>query len=383
MIVRVVIAPDSFKESLSAAGVAAALADGVRDALPDAEIVCVPMADGGEGSLDAVLDATGGARRAVSVRDANGRACEAAWAWLGEGKAFIEMAAAAGLERISPAERRPLDASSYGVGQLIGDALDAGATHIVIGLGGSATNDAGAGVLQALGVRLLDEHGAELPPGGAALARLERVDMGGVDARLSSVHFDIAVDVDNTLCGARGASAIFGPQKGATPEQVRQLDAALTHFADVCARQFGRDERDIPGMGAAGGLGFAIKTCFNAQFRPGVELIAELAGLDVALAGADLVLTGEGRMDAQTVLGKTPVGVARHAQRHGIPVAAIVGSLGEGFEAVYDCGITAAFSLAPGPITLEQACKEAGALLRQRASACMRLFLAGRAATTR
>ncbi|MYN12110.1 glycerate kinase [Pusillimonas sp. TS35] len=380
---RVVIAPDSFKESLSAAGVAAALADGVRDALPDAEIVCVPMADGGEGSLDAVLDATGGARRAVSVRDANGRACEAAWAWLGEGKAFIEMAAAAGLERISPAERRPLDASSYGVGQLIGDALDAGATHIVIGLGGSATNDAGAGVLQALGVRLLDEHGAELPPGGAALARLERVDMGGVDARLSSVHFDIAVDVDNTLCGARGASAIFGPQKGATPEQVRQLDAALTHFADVCARQFGRDERDIPGMGAAGGLGFAIKTCFNAQFRPGVELIAELAGLDVALAGADLVLTGEGRMDAQTVLGKTPVGVARHAQRHGIPVAAIVGSLGEGFEAVYDCGITAAFSLAPGPITLEQACKEAGALLRQRASACMRLFLAGRAATTR
>jgi len=381
--VRVVIAPDSFKESLSAAGVAAALADGVRDALPDAEIVCVPMADGGEGSLDAVLDATGGARRAVSVRDANGRACEAAWAWLGEGKAFIEMAAAAGLERISPAERRPLDASSYGVGQLIGDALDAGATHIVIGLGGSATNDAGAGVLQALGVRLLDEHGAELPPGGAALARLERVDMGGVDARLSSVHFDIAVDVDNTLCGARGASAIFGPQKGATPEQVRQLDAALTHFADVCARQFGRDERDIPGMGAAGGLGFAIKTCFNAQFRPGVELIAELAGLDVALAGADLVLTGEGRMDAQTVLGKTPVGVARHAQRHGIPVAAIVGSLGEGFEAVYDCGITAAFSLAPGPITLEQACKEAGALLRQRASACMRLFLAGRAATTR
>jgi len=251
--VRVVIAPDSFKESLSAAGVAAALADGVRDALPDAEIVCVPMADGGEGSLDAVLDATGGARRAVSVRDANGRACEAAWAWLGEGKAFIEMAAAAGLERISPAERRPLDASSYGVGQLIGDALDAGATHIVIGLGGSATNDAGAGVLQALGVRLLDEHGAELPPGGAALARLERVDMGGVDARLSSVHVDIAVDVDNTLCGARGASAIFGPQKGATPEQVRQLDAALTHFADVCARQFGRDERDIPGWAPQAG----------------------------------------------------------------------------------------------------------------------------------
>lgn len=375
---RVVIAPDSFKESLSAAGVASAIAEGVRDVVPDAITVCVPMADGGEGSLDAVLAATSGERRKARVQDANGQPCDASWGWLGEGRAFIEMAAAAGLEQIPPAERKPLQASSYGVGQLIKEALDAGATHIVIGLGGSATNDAGAGLLQALGVRLLDRDGHELPAGGAALKMLDRISTDDADPRLSEVEFEIAVDVDNPLCGERGASAIFGPQKGANPEQVEQLDAALAHFADVCARQFGKDERDVPGMGAAGGLGFAIKTCFSARFRPGVELVAELSGLAAALQGADLVFTGEGRMDAQTLLGKTPAGVARYASRQGIPVLAIVGSLGDGYEALYQVGITAAFSLAPGPITLEQACRDARSYLRQRAGDCMRVWLSGR-----
>jgi glycerate kinase len=209
------------------------------------------------------------------------------------------------------------------------------------------------------------------------LSRLAGIDSDGVDPRLAEVQFEIAVDVDNPLCGPRGASAIFGPQKGASPEDVRALDEALAHFADVCARHFGKDERDLPGMGAAGGLGFAVKACFDARFRPGVELIAELAGLDAALEGADLVFTGEGRMDAQTVLGKTPVGVARHARPRGIPVIAIVGALGNGYEAVYAEGITAAFSLAPGPITLEQACANAAALLRQRVGDCMRLLRAG------
>lgn len=375
---RVVIAPDSFKESLSAAGVASAIAEGVRDVVPDAITVCVPMADGGEGSLDAVLAATSGERRKARVQDANGHPCDASWGWLGEGRAFIEMAAAAGLEQIPPAERKPLQASSYGVGQLIKEALDAGATHIVIGLGGSATNDAGAGLLQALGVRLLDRDGHELPAGGAALKMLDRISTDDADHRLSEVEFEIAVDVDNPLCGERGASAIFGPQKGANPEQVEQLDAALAHFADVCARQFGKDERHVPGMGAAGGLGFAIKTCFSARFRPGVELVAELSGLAAALQGADLVFTGEGRMDAQTLLGKTPAGVARYASRQGIPVLAIVGSLGDGYEALYQVGITAAFSLAPGPITLEQACRDAKTYLRQRAGDCMRVWLSGR-----
>lgn len=374
---RVVIAPDSFKESLSAAAVAQAIESGVRDVLPQADTVCVPMADGGEGSLDAVLAASSGERRTVSVQNANSEPCDASWGWLGDGKAFIEMAAAGGLEQIPAQERRPLQASSYGVGQLIKDALDAGARHIVLGLGGSATNDAGAGLLQALGVRLLDKQGKELPAGGAALQMLDRLSLDDVDPRLAETEFEIAVDVDNPLCGERGASAIFGPQKGASPADVAVLDAAIAHFADVCARQFHKDERDTPGMGAAGGLGFAVKTCFKARFRPGVELVAELLGLAEAMRGAHLVFTGEGRMDAQTLLGKTPAGVARYAQRQGIPVIAIAGSLGEGYEALYAAGITAAFSLAPGPVTLEQACAGAEGYLRQRAGDCMRVWLSG------
>ncbi len=380
---RIVIAPDSFKECLSAAEVAEAVADGVREVLPAAEIICVPMADGGEGSLDAVLAATGGQERWLDVVDANGRACQANWGWLGGGKAFIEMAAAAGLEQIAPLERQPLQASSYGVGQLVQAAVQAGARHIVLGLGGSATNDAGAGLLQALGVRLLDAQGHELPRGGAALRQLDRVVLDGVDARLKNVQFEIAVDVDNPLCGLRGASAIFGPQKGASAEDVAVLDDALSHFADVCARQFAVDHRNIPGMGAAGGLGFAVKTCFNASFRPGVELVAELSGLAAAVEGADLVFTGEGRMDAQTLLGKTPAGVARYASRNGIPVIALVGSLGDGYEALYQAGITAAFSLAPGPVSLEQAYAHAAQYLRQRAGDCTRAWLAGSKAVLR
>ncbi|MBB5214224.1 glycerate kinase [Parapusillimonas granuli] len=377
---RIVIAPDSFKESLSATGVAAAIAEGVRDAAPDADIVCVPMADGGEGSLDAVLAATGGERRELRVRNANGESAPAGWAWLGQGRAFIEMASAAGLEQIPPAERKPLEASTYGVGQLIAAALDSGARHIVIGLGGSATNDAGAGLLQALGVKLLDAGGEALPPGGAALARLHRIDLRDADPRLKDTVFELAVDVDNPLCGPRGASAIFGPQKGASPADVATLDAAIARFADVCAAHFGRDERDTPGMGAAGGLGFAVKTCFTAGFRPGVELVAELSGLAAALKGADLVFTGEGRMDAQTLLGKTPAGVARYAGKENIPVIALAGSLGEGYEQLYQAGITAAFSIAPGPVTLQDACRNAAGYLRHRARDCMRAWLAGRAA---
>lgn len=375
---RIVVAPDSYKESLSAVDVAAAIGEGIWLAAPDAEVIAVPMADGGEGSLDAVLAATGGERRHATVRDANGRPCRAAWGWLGDATAFIEMAEAAGLERIPRAERRPLDASTYGVGQLVLEALDAGARRIVLGLGGSATTDAGAGLFQALGARLLDAAGAELPPGGAALSRLAGIDTGRLDPRLADVEFEIAVDVDNPLCGERGAAAIFGPQKGATPEQVLLLDKALAHFADVCVRMSGRDEFRTPGTGAAGGLGFVIKTFFRATFRPGVELIAELAGLDDALEGADLAFTGEGRMDRQTLLGKTPAGVARHAARKGVPVIALAGSLGEGYEALYEAGVTAAFSAVSGPMMLEDACGEASRLLRERARDCMRLWLAGR-----
>ena len=375
---KVVVAPDSYKESLSAPDVAAAMAAGIRQAAPDAQVVCVPMADGGEGSLDAVLSATAGERRHATVRDANGRPCVAAWGWLEHDTAFIEMAEAAGLERIPVDQRKPLEASTYGVGELVLEALDAGARRVVLGLGGSATTDGGAGLFQALGARLYDAEGGELPPGGSALHRLAGIDVRGLDDRLTEVRFEIAVDVDNPLCGERGAAAIFGPQKGATPEDVACLDKALAHFADICREKSGRNEALTPGTGAAGGLGFVIKSFFQAEFRPGVELVANLVGLDDAMQGAQLVFTGEGRMDRQTLLGKTPAGVARHGRAHGAAVIALAGSLGDGYEALYKTGVTAAFSVVSGPMTLGDACGDAARLLQERARDCMLLWLAGR-----
>lgn len=375
---RVVIAPDSFKESLSAQAVADAIAAGVRDAAPQASIVCIPMADGGDGSLGAILAACSGECRSARVRNANSQQVTANWAWLGGAAAFIETATACGLEQIPAGQRNALTATSYGVGQLILAALDTGATHITLGLGGSACNDGGAGMLQALGVALRDARGKELAPGGAALSELASLSLDGLDPRLADVAFDIAVDVDNPLCGPQGASAVFGAQKGATSQQIGQLDAALAHFAIVCAAVVHKDEQYTPGSGAAGGLGFAAKTFLNSSFRPGFELVAELSKLPQALVGADLVFTGEGRLDSQTVHGKTPAGVARYAQALGVPVIAIAGALGDGHQALYEVGLTAAFSLAPAPITLEQAYKNAAEYLRQTAGNCVRVWLSGR-----
>jgi len=377
-VLRIVVAPDSFKESLSARAAADAIAQGILDVLPQTQVLRIPMADGGEGSLDAVLAATQGERRSAQVRNANGDPIMADWGWLGEGRAFIEMATAAGLAHIAPQARCALHATSFGVGQLILHALDAGARHVVLGLGGSACNDAGAGLLQALGARLLDCHGQALPVGGAALADLATLDVSGLDVRLRETRFSLAVDVDNVLCGPAGASAIFGPQKGASPQDVARLDAALTHFADVLARQIGVDARNVPGMGAAGGLGLPLKTLFAAEFQPGVELIAELADLDAALQNADLVFTGEGSLDHQTLLGKTPAGVARYAHARGIAVIVLAGRLGEGYQALYAQGITAAFSLVPGPVALADAYTHCAAYLRARAGDVMRLWVAAR-----
>lgn len=373
---KIVIAPDSFKESVSAPEAAAAIARGVKAAHPGAHAVCVPMADGGEGTVEAVLAAASGQARTRTVNDALGHKVDAEWGLLDDGTAVIEMAAAAGLELIAPARRDPMRASSHGVGELMLAALDAGARRIILGLGGSATNDAGAGMLTALGARLLDAQGRSLPPGGAALAALDRVDAHGLDARLAQTEIIVASDVDNPLCGPQGASHVFGPQKGATPEQVAALDAALARCADVCARELGVDHRHHPGAGAAGGLGFAARAFLNASFRPGVDVVAELGGLADAVQGAALVFTGEGRMDAQTLRGKTPAGVARIAQAAGVPVVALAGSLGEGYEALHACGINAAFSIAPGPITLQQACADAARLLHDRARDVMLLWLA-------
>lgn len=377
---KIVIAPDSFKESLSAPGVAQAIARGWLAVYPDAEIALCPMADGGEGTVDAVLAATGGERRELTVQGPLATQVQAHWGWLGDGTAVIEMAAASGLHWVPSAQRDARVTSSYGTGELIRAALDAGATRIILGLGGSATNDGGSGLLRALGARFLDAGGNELRPGGAALAKLQRVDLSALDARLHDVQVDVAADVDNPLCGPRGASAVFGPQKGASPAQVEELDAALARMAEVVSEALGEDFSNFPGVGAAGGLGFAAKAFFDARFRPGVELVAELSGLAEAVAGADLVITGEGRLDAQSLHGKTPVGVARVAQAQGVPVVALAGSLGDGYQQVREAGIEAAFSLAPGPISLEYACAHAAEELEARAADLARFWRVAQAA---
>jgi len=375
---KIVIAPDSFKESLSAPEVAQSIARGIKRAAPQAHILCVPMADGGEGTVEAVLAATQGQARINCVQNALGLPIDAKWGWLPNATAIIEMAAAAGLEHIPADQRDPMRASSFGVGELIRHALDAGAKHIVLGLGGSATNDAGAGMLQALGLGLFDINGQALVPGAEALSALASIDASNLDHRLANVTITIASDVNNPLCGVKGASAIFGPQKGATPAQVQTLDAALGHFADCCAKHLGVDSRDVPGAGSAGGLGFAAHTWMGATFRPGVEVVAEIGGLAEAIQGASLVITGEGRMDAQTLLGKTPMGVATIARHAGVPVVAIAGSLGKDYQALYAAGIHAAFSLVAGPCTLKDACEQASSLLEERAQDIMRLWLAAR-----
>ena len=372
---KIIIAPDSFKDSLSAEGVAQAIAEGLAQVWPDAQLVQCPMADGGEGTVDSVLAACNGELRHHTVRGPLGAAVDAHWGWLADSHtAIIEMAEASGLQLVPPGQRDACKTTTYGTGELIRAALDAGAQRIILAIGGSATNDGGAGAMQALGVQLLDSERQPLPAGGLALARLAHISLEQLDPRLAQVRFEIAADVNNPLCGPHGASSIFGPQKGASPEQVAHLDAALEHFADHCAQVLPKDVRDEPGSGAAGGLGFAAKAFLAAQFRPGVEVVAELVGLDEAVRGADLVITGEGRFDAQTLRGKTPFGVARIARRHGVPVVVIAGTLGDGYEQMYAHGVDAAFALPSGPMSLEQACHEAPRLLRERASDVARVW---------
>ena len=372
---KIVIAPDSFKDSLSAQGVADAIALGLAEVWPDAQLVKCPMADGGEGTVESILAACEGQLRRNNVRGPMGTTVDAAWGWLPHSHtAIIEMAEASGLQLVPVDQRDACISSTYGTGELICAALDAGAQRVILAIGGSATNDGGAGAMQALGVKLLDAQAQILAPGGLALAQLAHIDLTDLDPRLAHVRFDIAADVDNPLCGPHGASAIFGPQKGATPAQVEELDRALGHFAECCAKVLNKDVSDEPGSGAAGGLGFAAKAFLGAQFKAGVEVVAELVGLAESIKDADLVLTGEGRFDAQTLRGKTPFGVARIARRQGVPVIVIAGTLGEGYQALYTHGIDAAFALASGPMTLEQACAEAPRLLRERASDIARVW---------
>ncbi|EKG39802.1 glycerate kinase [Pseudomonas syringae pv. avellanae str. ISPaVe013] len=372
---KIVIAPDSFKDSLSAQAVADAIASGLAEVWPHAEVIKCPMADGGEGTMEALLAACNGELMSASVSGPLGAPVDAQWGWLAESKtAIIEMAMASGLQLLTLAQRDACVTSTEGTGQLISAALDAGARRVILAIGGSATNDGGSGMLSALGARFLNADDQTLAPGGLALADLARIDLSGFDPRLSDVCVEIAADVDNPLCGPNGASSVFGPQKGASPEQVMALDAALGRFADHTAQVLGQDLRDSPGSGAAGGMGFAAKAYLKASFRAGVEVVADLTGLEQALIGADLVITGEGRFDAQTLRGKTPLGVARVAQRRQVPVIVLAGTLGEGYEQLYAHGIGAAFALVSGPMSLEQACRDTRRLLHERARDVARLW---------
>lgn len=376
---KIVIAPDSFKDSLSAEKVADAIAAGLADIMPHAQLIKCPMADGGEGTVEAIVAAGNGQLRRNHVQGPLGAPIEAHWGWLPDSHtAIIEMAEASGLQLLKPEQRNACITSTFGTGELIKAALDAGARRVILAIGGSATNDAGAGALQALGLGLFDAQGNHLPRGGLALAHVARIELSGLDPRLAEVRFEIAADVNNPLCGEHGASAIFGPQKGASAEQVRLLDQALGHFADHCANVLPKDVRHEPGSGAAGGLGFAAKAFFGAQFRAGVEVVAELVGLAEAVKGADLVITGEGRFDAQTLRGKTPFGVASIARAEGVPVVVLAGTLGEGYQALYEHGINAAFAIASGPMTLQDACARAAPLLTDRARDIARLLILAR-----
>jgi glycerate kinase len=376
MALRVLVAPQEFKGSLSARAAARAMAEGLRRALPNAELDIAPMADGGPGTVEALVETAGGELREITAENALGRPVRAAWGLLPDGTAVVEMAAASGLSLLKERELDPRGASTFGTGQLIGAALDAGCRRIIVGVGGSATNDGGAGAAQALGARLLDADGGELPPGGAALARLARIDISALDSRLRACEVLVATDVTNLLCGAEGASAVYGPQKGASAEVVRELDSALAHYARIIERDLGIDVARREGAGAAGGLSAGLVAFAGAELRSGFELVAEAVGLRQRLRKADLALTGEGRLDAQTGFGKTAAGVAATAKEEGVAVVAVVGGLVEG----YDVGASpfdAVLAITPGPMALEEAQARAAELVAAAAEQVGRLVRVG------
>lgn len=345
---KIIIAPDSFKESVSASRCAQAIKAGFVSIFPQAECVCLPIADGGEGTVEAMVEATDGKMVMLPVMGPMGDFVGAFYGLSGDGQtAFIEMAAASGLMLVPAGERNPLRATSYGTGELIRHALDAGVRHIILGIGGSATVDGGMGMAQALGARFLDERGESVGLGGGALQRLVKIDLSDLDPRLHDCRIEVACDVDNPLLGERGAAAVFGPQKGACIEMVAVLERGLQNYARVMLAATGQDVAPMVGGGAAGGMGAAARVFLNATLKSGIDIVLEAVHLEEALRDADLVITGEGRMDSQTVGGKAPIGVARIAKKYNIPVIGIAGVLGDGVEAVHQHGIDAVFSILP------------------------------------
>lgn len=374
---KIVIASDSYKETLTSQQVGKAAAKGFTKVMPEAEIVVRPMADGGEGTMDALIDASDGELFTVTVSGPSGNPIEAAFGISGDvTTAIIEMASASGIQHTEAQTRDPKVTSSFGTGELINAALDKGARSFIIGIGGSATNDAGAGMLQALGVSFKDENNDELAPGGAPLLHLKKIDISGLDPRVKESHFRIACDVDNPLVGDNGASAVYGPQKGATEEDIALLDRALLNFAEIAQKQADRDMVHTPGAGAAGGLGAAFLGYFPCSLEKGAEIVADVTQLKEHMEDADLVITGEGGINHQTVFGKTPVYVAKLAKENspGIPVIALCGSVGEGYESVFDAGIDAVFSTVTGITDLKELKKKASQNVAQTAENVARLM---------
>lgn len=358
---KILLAPDSFKESLSAKDVANAMERGLRKVFHDAEFIKVPMADGGEGTTQSLVDATKGEMFYPIVTDPLGKKVKAKLGVLGNGEvAVIEMASASGLELVKKEDRNPLATTTYGTGELIKAALDKNVKTIIIGIGGSATNDGGAGMFQALGGRLLDQEGNEIGFGGGALENLAEIDLSNLDPRIKDTKIEVACDVNNPLTGELGASHIFGPQKGATKEMILKLDKNLLHYAEVIKQCLNKEVDEIPGAGAAGGLGAGLMVFLDAQLSRGIDIVIKYTGLERYMEGVDLVITGEGSIDSQTRFGKTPYGVARTAQKHNIPVIGIAGIVGNDVNVLLDYGFDAFFSIMQGVCSLEDALVNAG-----------------------
>ena len=378
---KIVIAPQSFKGSVSALEAAEAIQRGVTKASAEVETILVPVADGGDGTLEVLVNSTGGEIFRTIVTGPLGHAAEASWGVMGDGQtAVIEMARASGLAMVPQRRRNPRTTTTYGTGEVIREALERGYERIIVGMGGSATNDAGVGMASALGAHFVDEEGKPLPRGGAALARLAKIDTTHLHPKLQEATIIGATDVTNPLCGPTGASAIYGPQKGASPEMVEELDAALANFARVAQSDLGIDflEEDHPGAGAAGGLGAGLMAFGNCRLQSGIDLVCEVLKFEEHIREADLVLTGEGRADLSSIFDKAPVGVARKAAPFGVPTVSLVGSLGEGFEELYQHGIAGLVCIADRPMSFERSLARTEELLEGAAERTVRLLMMDR-----
>ena len=356
---KFVLAPDSFKESMKAIEVAEAMEKGIKKVLNEAQCIKVPMADGGEGTTHALVHSTNGILEKIKVLGPLGKEVEGEIGILGEGKvAIIEMASASGLELLSKEERNPMITTTFGTGQLIKAALDKGVEKILIGIGGSATNDGGTGMLKALGAKFMDEEGKELPLGGGELLKLKHIDISGLDKRIKDVDIEVACDVTNPLTGEKGAAYVFAPQKGADKNMVKILDEGLKVYSNIIKETLNKDIENVEGAGAAGGLGAGLMAFLDANLKKGIDMVIEYTGLEEKIKDCDFVFTGEGSIDSQTIYGKTPIGVAKLAKKYNKPVIAFAGKIGEGVENLYDNGINSIIGILPEICTLEEALKD-------------------------